>query len=184
MSGTGPAQEVTHRGVRWRRSAGGGIAWHDGSAENGRWLRWHPGADAPPPPPGWGPAGARAGGLQRPPWRSRWRVFPIVLVSVAVIIAVVQALRPVGNPVVAEAAASAKLAGKCLARNGSAGGHPKYSATPVACSAPPASVKVVAVLPSTPGGPACPEGATAVELGYLGVRYPHIECTRPVHAGG
>jgi hypothetical protein len=30
----------------------------------------------------------------------------------------------------------------------------------------------------------CPPGTTGMELLYNGVRYPHVECTQPLHPGG
>jgi hypothetical protein len=174
-------EEITHRGVRWQRDGKGRIRFYD--SDGGRWVPWRPGVDAPPVPSGWG-GGTRPAVVERPPWRSRWRVIPVVLTIVVVVIAVVQALRPSGNEVGKEAAATAALAGKCLAQHGSAEGHPKYSATPVPCSAPTAAVRVAEVITSIPGSPLCPGGTTGVELPYAGVTYPHILCIQPVHPSG
>jgi hypothetical protein len=110
--------------------------------------------------------------VARPRWLSPWRIVPIVLVVGAVVIALFQATQPSANNTAKEARASAALLGKCLAKEGSRGFH----ATPVPCSSPQAAVKVVKVVPSTPGSPLCPQGSTAVELPYPGVRYPHVEC--------
>ena len=115
-----------------------------------------------------------------PSWKSRWRLIPVLLIGAVLIVAVVQVLNPGGNQVAKEQSKSAALLGKCLAAHGTAEGHPKYSSTPVACDSPTASVKVVKVLPSTPGSPLCPTGTTGVELPYPGVRYPHIECVQAV----
>jgi hypothetical protein len=105
---------------------------------------------------------------------------PLLLTVVVVVIAVVQALRPSANQVHKEVTATAALLGTCLAQHGTAEGHPKYSAKSVACSAPTASVRVVEVLPSTPGSPLCPPATTGVELPYPGVQHPHILCVQPV----
>jgi hypothetical protein len=102
------------------------------------------------------------------------------LILIVVIIAAVQALRPSGNQVHAEASATAALLGKCLAQNGTAEGHPKYSSRPVPCTSPTAAAQVVRVIPSTPGSPLCPAGTTGVELPYAGVKYPHILCIQAV----
>jgi hypothetical protein len=175
---SGPV-ETTHRGVRWRRDPDGNISFYDTDGE--RWVTWASGADAPPRPPGWAPAGARPA---RPAFLTPWRVIPLVLVVVAVVIAVVQVLRPSGNQTAKEAAASKALLGQCLAEHGTSGGHPKYSSTAVPCNSSTAAVKVVAVIPSTPGNPLCAAGTTGVELPYPGVQYPHIMCVQPVHPSG
>ncbi|HYA45182.1 MAG TPA: hypothetical protein VED59_06225, partial [Acidimicrobiales bacterium] len=52
-------EEVAHRGISWRRSQSGRIAWYNEGLA--RWVRWHPGADAPPLPPDWGEALAQVG---------------------------------------------------------------------------------------------------------------------------
>jgi hypothetical protein len=83
MSATGAGggqrrrEEVTYRGIRWRRSVAGTVSWlNDGL---GQWVSWYPGADAPPLPPGWeeraGRAAAPAGPGTRPlpPGRGRPR---------------------------------------------------------------------------------------------------------------
>jgi hypothetical protein len=155
-------------------------------ADGSRWVTWAPGVDAPPRPPGWDDrAGVGVGGMaSRPGWRSRWRLVPVLLIVVVVIIAFVQVLRPSGNQVHKEAAATAALLGTCLAQHGTAEGHPKYAAKPVACTIPTASVRVVRVIPSTPGSPLCPAATTGVELPYAGVRYPHILCVQAVRPAG
>ncbi|MHB1533908.1 MAG: LppU/SCO3897 family protein [Acidimicrobiales bacterium] len=179
------AEEVTHRGIRWRRVRSGRIGWYD--EERSKWVMWRPGRDAPPRPPGWerpGGRGAMAGGpvsRSRPPWRSGFRLVPIALAVAAVLFALFQVLRPSGNPVKAETSASAKLLGKCLAQHGTAAGHPKYSVTPVPCGSAAASVKVVQVIPTGPGiTQTCPAGTTGFQIPYVGVSYPHVECLRPV----
>jgi hypothetical protein len=176
------AAETTHRGVPWRRDGQGRISFYDADAK--RWVAWAPGVDAPPLPPGWGAGEPPASGrLVRAGWTSRWRLLPLILVVVAVVIAVVQALHSSPNQTAKEASAAAALMGRCLAQDGTAGGHPKYSGKPVDCASPQAAVKVVAVVPSTPGSAGCPAGTTGVELAYAGVRYPHILCVRQVGNG-
>jgi hypothetical protein len=168
-------EEVTHRGVRWQRNGAGRIRFYNGDGE--RWVAWGPGVDAPPLPPGWGVRDRpRPAGPSRAGWRSRWRLVPLVLTAVIVAIAVAQGLRPSGNQAHKEATETAALLGKCLTQNGTAGGHPRYSAKAVPCDAPTASVRVVRVIPSTPGGGICPGGTTGVEVPYPGVSYPHILC--------
>ncbi len=172
-------RRATYRGVRWRWDDAG-VGWYNDDAE--RWVRWVPGGDGPPPPPPWESAGlptppprvARAG------WRSPYRLVPIVLVVAVVIIGVVQATSRTAHPVAAERASAEKLAGKCLPTKGTSHGHPVYGSSAVSCDLPVASVKVVDVLPGTPGSRPCPSATTAVQLAYPGVRYPHVECVRPV----
>ena len=135
--------------------------------------------DAPPPPPGWEPANTTSPGPGRPlrpGWRTPWRWVPLAVTVLVVVVAVVQVLKPSGNNVKKEAEATAALLGKCLAQTGTAEGHPKYSANPVPCTSASASVKVVQVVPSTPGSPACPTGTAGFERLYEGVQYPHILC--------
>ena len=176
----GGAEETTHKGVPWRRDAEGRVSFYDRSS--GRWVAWRSGGDAPPLPPRWQLLGVPTK-VTRPGWRSPWRLVPAVLVAAAVIVAIFQATQPSGNNTAREAKASAALLGKCLARNGTADGHPRYSTNTVPCDSPKAAVKVVAVLPSTPGSPLCPSGTTGVEIPYAGVQYPHVECLAPVTAG-
>jgi hypothetical protein len=115
---------------------------------------------------------------------SHWRLVPLVLTAVVVVIAITQGLHSGSggaNAVAKEASASAALLGKCLAQDGSVNGHPKYRASPVACTAPSASVKVMRVLP--PGSPLCPSGTVGLVLPYAGVPNPHVECVAPVRTG-
>jgi hypothetical protein len=159
--------------------------WND---DLNQWVPWRRGADAPPLPPGWEAAGGGQGGpatnkAARASWRSPYRWGPLVLIAFIVVVAVLQATRGSGGQSSAEAKASAQLAGKCLHQNGTSGGHPRYSATAVACGSPDASVKVVRVLPGTPGAPACPAGETGFSLPYPGVAYPHVLCVVPAHPG-
>ena len=176
------ADDVVHRGIRWQRAASGAMRWWDDAGE--RWVRFRPGADAPPRPPGWDRSRRSAGlSLERPPWRSPYRIIPLVLVALVIIIGVVQAVRGSGGQAAAEAKAAKALVGKCLVQDGSVGEEPRYGAKGVSCSAVGALVKVVKVLPGTPGAPACPQGTTSVQLAYTGVRYPHQLCV-VVNGGG
>ncbi len=176
------ADEVIHRGIGWRRDAAGRISWHDEDA--GRWVSWRPGDDAPPRPSGWeGEAPLSSG--RRPKWGTPYRVVPVVLVAFAVVVGVTQALRSGSTSQVSdEAKAAEKLLDQCLVQNGTVGGLPAYRPKAVSCGAPGATLKVIQVLPGTPGGPSCPAGTTAVQLAYPGVRYPHIECTQPLTPAG
>jgi hypothetical protein len=103
-----------------------------------------------------------------------------VITVAVVILAILQVVRPSSNEAKKEASVSEAMLGKCLASDGTALGHPKYSATAISCTSPKAAVKVVKVIPSTPGSPLCPQGTTGVELPYAGVQYPHIECVEPL----
>jgi hypothetical protein len=175
-------EEVTYRGVRWQRNGAGRVRFYNGDGE--RWVAWRPGIDAPPLPPGWGGRERRPSNVERPAWRSRWRLVPLALTALIVAIAVAQGLRSSGSQVHKEAKETAGLLGKCLAQKGTSGGHPEYSAKSVPCSSPTASVRVVRVIPSTPGSPICPGGTTGVEVPYPGVSHPHILCIQPVPSGG
>jgi hypothetical protein len=175
---------ATYRGVRWRRDETGTMAWHNDGI--GRWVRWYPGADAPPLPPRWQaehapPVPPR---LARPAWRSPYRIVPVVLVTLVVVIGVYQATRATSDPVAREAATAQHLVGRCLAQDGTAGGHPKYKPAPVPCALPIAAVEVRSIRPGVPGSPACPTGTTPVQIPTIGVRYPHVLCVSPVPAGG
>jgi hypothetical protein len=184
VSEAGPARQRTlYRGVRWRRSEAGTLAWFNDDL--GRWVRWYPGADAPPVPPKWDT------GEQRPPasprttrarWRSPYRIVPVVFTLLIVGIGIYQATKSTPDPVRSEAHAAEALRGRCLAQNGTSGGHPRYTPAPVSCQASDAAVKVLSVLPGTPGSPSCPTGTTEVQLSTAGVRYPHIECVTAVPA--
>ena len=141
-----------------------------------RWVTWEPGVDAPPLPPGW----ARSGGQRR----ATARVAQPVAADAArarrggrVVIAVVQALRPSGSQVHKEAAADGRPARQvsCPARLGRRAPQ-VLGETGRRATRPTAAVKVVAVIPTTPGSPFCPAGTTGVVLPYPGVRYPHILC--------
>ncbi|HWG74906.1 MAG TPA: hypothetical protein VG184_12715 [Acidimicrobiales bacterium] len=169
-------QNVTHRGIRWQRAPSGAIRWWNDELE--RWVRFQPGADAPPRPAGWETGRAPDPPLTRPKWRSPYRIVPIVLVVVVVVSGLVQALRS-NQPVADEAKQAAALNGRCLRETGTSKGSPTYSDKPVPCSAANAAVKVVAVVTTTPPATPCPAGTTAVQL-LSGVAHPHLECVEPV----
>ncbi len=179
-------ESVRHRDVRWHRAPTGVIRWWN--EDLNQWVRWRPGSDAPPRPPGWGPTtgggGPATNRAARASWRSPYRWAPVALIAFVLVLALVQATKGSGGQDAAEAKAAAKLEGQCLKQNGIAAGHPRYSATAVACGAPGASVRVVRVLPGTPGARGCPSGETGLALPYPGVRYPHVECVVPVVATG
>ena len=171
------SSRTTHKGVHWHRDEQGNVSFYD--ASSAKWVRWRAGGDAPPLPPRWQILGVPTR-VARPGWRSPWRIVPAVLIIAAVVIAVLQSVLPSSNNTAKEATASAALLGKCLAKAGSHG----FSADPVPCSSPKASVKVVKVVASNPGSPLCPTGTTGVELPYPGVRYLHIECVASVPPTG
>lgn len=195
----GKARTTIYRGIRWRRDPGGKRSWYNEELE--RWQTWHPDADAPPLPPGWGLGSAEeakdpaSGGsvskpvlglrISRPRWRSPYRIVPIVLAVFVIAVALFQSL---GNSraglIRAEKHAAEALLGQCLAQNGTSGGRPAYSTSTVSCGSSAAAVKVVKVIPGTPGSPNCPSGTTAMQIPYRGVRYPHVECVKPVRPGG
>ena len=175
-----PFEETEHRGIRWQRSADGSIRFFD--PDGSRWIAWKPGVDAPPRPAGW--EAAARGRPPRPGWRTRWRLIPVAVTVVVVVIAIVQVLRPSSSAVKNERQASEALLGQCLSQHGTENGHPRYSPTPVPCSSPAASVKVVQVVASNPGSPLCPSATTGYEQLYPGVQYPHILCLAPVQQDG
>jgi hypothetical protein len=175
---------ATYRGVRWRRDAAGTMAWFNDGIK--RWVRWYPGADAPPLPPRWEaetapPLPPR---LNRPAWRSPYRLVPVALVIVVIVLGVYQATKTTSDPIAAETRTAEALVGKCLAQDGISGGHPKYLSRPVPCALPTADVKVESIRSGVPGRPTCPAGTTPVQLPALGVRYPHVECVLPVRPRG
>lgn len=180
----GAANRVSYRGVRWRRDEAGTMAWYNDGIE--RWVRWYPGADAPPLPPRWEAESAPPPPprLVRPAWRSPYRIVPVVLVVVVVVLGVYQATKATSNPVQAETRTAEALVGKCLAQNGTSGGHPRYQARPVPCSLPIAAVKVQTIRSGLPGSPACPAHTIAVQILTIGVRYPHVECVTPLRPSG
>lgn len=179
MSGTDAAEpkgeRALHKGIHWWRDTQGRVSFYDPDAE--QWRRWAPGGDAPPLPPRWQLLGVPTRAT-RPGWRSPRRIVPAVLVLAAVGVAIYQSVAPSASNTAKEAKAAEALDGKCLARS-----HSGFSAVPVPCQSSAAAVKVVAVIPSTPGSPLCPAGTRGVELAYPGVRYLHIECVVAVTSG-
>ncbi|MBV9660220.1 MAG: hypothetical protein JO337_03595, partial [Acidimicrobiales bacterium] len=91
------------------------MSFYDASVVD--WVKWAPGLDTPPMPPGWSLLGVPTK-VPRPAWRSRWRMIPVALVVGAVVVEVVQAVAPSSNNTAKEAAASRSLLGTCLARDG------------------------------------------------------------------
>jgi hypothetical protein len=192
-----------YRGVRWDRSPKGRISWFNDGL--GQWVWWSPGSDAPPLPPGWGsqPGGAAVEGTvgareqvepprapadamsTRPPMRSPYRLVPLLLVAFIVAIAFWQATRPATSAGKADIAAAQALAGQCLARSGGTTSAPAYSPTPVSCSAPGASVRVVAVLvPGSGTNGSCPKRSAVVQVLEPNVRGEPSECVLPLRKPG
>ena len=178
--------QVVHRGVPWYRDASGQISFYN--ADGGEWVKWAPGVDAPPVPPAWAKAGwAEAGVAMRPPrprWTSPWRLIPTIGAVLLVGLAVVLVTRPSAHQEQKETRITAALVGQCLAQHGSLDGHPRYSTQPVPCDGPEAAVKVVKVVPSSPGSPLCPDATTGFEIPYAGVQYPHVLCLQSVRPAG
>ena len=166
-----------HKGIHWWRDGNGRVSFYD--PDGAVWVRWTAGGNAPPLPPNWQMLGVPTRAT-RPGWRSPGKIVPLVLVAAGVAYGIYQAFVPASSNTSNEAKAAQALQGKCLSKNGNGG----FNATPVACTDPKAAVKVVSVIPSTPGSPLCPAGTTGVELYYVGVQYLHIECTVPVTAPG
>jgi hypothetical protein len=181
MTGRGADRQATHRGVRWRRDDDGAVSFYDDSSR--RWVKWARGVDAPPLPPRWQLLGVPTK-VARPGWRSPWRVVPAMLVLVAVVIAIFQSVLPSESETTKQSKAAAALVGRCLARDGTFEGHPKYRASPVACTSGRAAAKVVTVVASTPGSALCPSGTTGMELAYSGVADPKIDCLQPLAPTG
>ena len=172
LSETDPDNNVVHRGVHWHRDSAG-VMFYD--QDSNRWVRWAAGVDAPPLPPRWQLLGVPTK-VSRQAWRTPWRLLPVVLVVAATIYAVYQGIAPGNNQAAQQAKQAQALVGKCLAANGTFAGHPRYSATPVACSASNASAKVVSAIASYPPGQTCPAGAFGVEIANLGAAHPYIDC--------
>jgi hypothetical protein len=174
-------EQVIHRGIRWQRAASGRLRWWN--EDDGAWVRYHPGDDAPPRPPGWQPTeGERPGRVARARWRSPFRIIPILLALLVIGIGLQQALTTHQSST-SEARQAQTLDGKCLRQTGTSEHGPVYSTRPVACSSPSAAVRVVAVLPPVSGGgpaPACPPGSAGVVL-LTGAAHPHVECVAPLH---
>ena len=174
------AEETTYKGVPWHRDDQGNVSFYD--ADGGEWRRWGAGADAPPLPPKWQMLGVPTR-FSRPGWGSPWRIVPVAIIVAAVVFAVVQTVRPSGRDTVKQEQAALALAGKCLTQDGTSGGHPKYSRSPVSCDSPKASVKVAQVFPLT-ASRLCPTGSTGYEQEFVGVPYPYVECLQPVPPAG
>jgi len=181
LHGRDPSEErTTYRGVRWRRREGV-VSFYDPDSD--RWIPWSEHGGCPPLPPRWSLLGVPTK-VTRPGWRSPWRIVPLVLVIGAVAIAVIQAISPAPDAPAKQRQAALALVGKCLPEHGTSGGHPDYSASPVACDSAKAAVKVVSAVASTPSGPGCPAGTFAVVIPYLGVKYPVVDSARAIGGGG
>lgn len=178
-------QTTTYRGIRWRRTAGEGLAWWD--EEDGEWIRWRRGADAPPRPPDW--ETGQSIYENRPKWRSPYRLVPIVLAVLVIALGAEQAFHGGGHDAAKraakqEATTAKRLVGRCLARDGTTDGQARYTSNAVACDGPKAAVKVVrAVAPLARGagaGSKCPAGTTSMALVSPGATEAYQLCIRPV----
>ena len=110
---------------------------------------------------------------------SPYRLVPLLVAVFVVVIALWQAARPPAPATQADIAAAQALKGQCLHRQGGARSAPVYSPTPVSCSSPRASVKVVAVLvPGRPGS--CPLSSAVVQVLQAGVAGEPSECILPI----
>jgi hypothetical protein len=183
-----PAAEretASHRGVRWRKDPDGTIGWYN--EEAGGWLRWRPGADAPPVPPQWEADAARIPApprVRRAPWRSPYRLVPVVLILAAVAVGAWQAGRQSGVAATRLARQEARaLVGHCLARTSQPGQPVAYGTRSVPCGGSSAALRVVAVhlVSSSSPGPVCRPGQTVLQLSYAGTHTADVECTVPVH---
>ena len=186
-AGPAEAELTTHRGIEWRKDPDGTIGWYNEGV--GGWLRWRPGTDAPPLPPCWEDDAARVPvppRVRRAPWRSPYRLVPVLLVAAAVAYGVWQAGRQ-GGPDATRIARreAAALVGHCLARTTSSGGSGAYGTTPVGCSSPAAVVRVVSVhqVSASSPRPSCRSGELTLQLAYVGTRTPDVECALPVAHG-
>jgi len=195
-------QQVVFRGVRWRRSPSGRVAWYNEGL--GRWVKWSPGSDAPPTPEGWAAttpkpeptapatiavARERSGLLRylptdamarRPGLRSPFRVVPIAIALLIVVLALYQATAPATKASKQDIAAAEALKGHCLARSGGDASALTYSSAPLSCTAAGAVVKVVAVLVPGAKESACPKGSALAELLDVGVVGEPLECLEPL----
>lgn len=178
---------TTHRGVDWRKDPDGTIGWYNDEA--GGWLRWRPGGDAPPLPPQWEVDAARVPvppRVRRAPWRSPYRLVPVLLVAAAVAYGVWQAGRQGGVDATRIARReAAALVGHCLARSAPGRGSTAYGASPVSCSSTAAAVRVVSVhqVSASAPGPHCGRGELTLQLAYVGTRTPDVECALRVTHG-
>jgi hypothetical protein len=184
-------EEVTYRGIRWRRSPGGKTLWFNEGLR--RWVVWSPGSDAPPLPEAWRDDPIGTGGPEarepvgylpeamrsRPKMTSPWRVAPIAMTLFVVAIAVYQATRP-AHASRRDVSAAESLAGKCLARTGGTARSPTFSTVPVSCSSPSAAAKVLAVhLPNK--GATCPAGTDFTMVLQPGLEGEPFECLAALH---
>lgn len=180
-AGTPTESELTsHRGIDWRKDPDGTIGWYNEDA--GGWMRWRPGTDAPPLPPRWEADAARIPvppRVRRPPWRSPYRLVPVLLVAAAVAYGAWQAGQQ-GGPGATRIARreAAALVGHCLARSTSPGASVVYGTSPVRCSSAAAAVRVVSVhqVSASSPRPQCGSGQLTLQLAYAGTRTPDIEC--------
>jgi hypothetical protein len=158
-------ETVTERGVYWNRDRQGRVHWfYD---ETQQWVPWRPGADSPPPPPGWVPWSTRT--TTR---RLILRLAPVLLVIVILIVAVEQGSR--GHKA---ARTVPNLVGSCLTGPRSSGA----SLSKVSCSSAKAELKVVATVDLRGNArPTCPKAATAsVDIGSS-EGLTTVECLAPV----
>ncbi|MDA8060883.1 MAG: hypothetical protein M0T80_00385 [Actinomycetota bacterium] len=179
----GEPELTSYRGVEWRKDPDGTIGWYNDEA--GGWLRWRPGADAPPLPPRFEPDAAAIPlppRLKRASWRSPYRLVPVVLVAAAVALGVWQAGREGGVGATALARREARaLVGHCLPHASSPSGAQvadAFSTSPVGCSSRVAEVRVVSVHQVTVSRPRprCGPGQMTLQLAYVGTRTPDVEC--------
>lgn len=186
-------EEVVHRGVTWRRSSTGRVIWYNEGLC--RWVTWAPGSDAPPLPAGWeknvapvpsAPADQRHAGqgagnamVTRPPMRSPYRLVPLIVFVVIIVLAVYQATRTSSASPQQKAQAYA-LSGHCLERDGGTASAPSYSGTPVSCSSPSASVKVVEVVEAGKTSLRCPARTDVAQIVQAGVQGEPFECLQAV----
>lgn len=182
-----PVREVTtYRGIRWRKDPDGTIGWFNEDA--GGWIRWRPGADAPPVPPRWEADAARVPvppRVRRAPWTSPYRLVPVALALGAIGVGAWQAARSTGPAAAARIAArdAHALVGKCLPETSAQGARVAYGTTPVPCGSSRAAVRVVSTHARKGTGPQCPRDQTDFELEYAGTRTVEIECAVPVRHG-
>ena len=183
---SGGKAATTYRGVRWERNTAGRLRWYNDDAN--RWILWRPGQDAPPRPPQWAsepePLGPLLNRRARKGWRSPYRLVPVALIVAVTIIAIIQASggsAPGPSSAASEKAAAESLLDKCLVAHGT-GDQLRIQSQPVPCSSPHASVRVVKVLPGTPGSPSCPAGTSTLRLAYPGVAHPHQLCLQHLGA--
>ena len=173
-------EKVTHRGIRWQRDSQGRIRWW--FEDDQRWVRWHPGGDAPPRPAGWEPRGkATTPPLTRPAWRSPYRLVPVALAAVVIGVGLYRLGSHSPTTSTAETAEATAFTGKCLPKATSAP-DAGYKSTPVPCASAAAAGKVVAVVTWAQGKGACPAHTVPAILPDTSVTHPHFECIEPLAA--